>query len=319
MSARPRPGRDPAAPGRDARLVECVPNFSEGRRRAVIDSIIAPLRSRRGAHLLDWRADPDHNRLVATLVGEPTAVQEAVLAAAAAAVAGIDMRVHRGAHPRIGAVDVVPFVPLRGISMAECVTLARGFGERFNRELRVPVYLYEEAALLPERRSLEKVRKGELETLAREIGQPGRRPDIGEPCLHPSAGATAVGARAFLLAFNVNLDSTDIDAARSIARAVRASSGGLPGVKAVGVDLAARGLVQVSINVTDPVASPLHVVFEAVREQAARRGIAVADSELYGMAPADALLAAAAHYLKLGGFDAEQVLELRLLDLPGNP
>jgi glutamate formiminotransferase len=299
--------------------VECVPNFSEGRRREVIDSIIAPLRSQPGAHLLDWRADPDHNRLVATLVGSPGPVQEAVLRAAAAAIAGIDMREHRGAHPRIGAVDVVPFVPLRSIAMAECVEVARGFGERFSRELKVPVYLYEEAAFLPERRSLEKVRKGELETLAKEIGSRDRRPDYGEPRLHPTAGATAVGARAFLLAFNVNLDSTDIDAARSIARAIRASSGGLPGVKAVGVDLAQRGLVQVSINVTDPVASPLAVVFEAVREQAARRGIAVAESELYGMAPAEALLAAAAHYLKLAGFDASQVLELRLLDLPGKP
>jgi glutamate formiminotransferase len=295
-------------------LVECVPNFSEGRRAAAIDAIVAPLRGRPGVRLLDHRADPDHNRLVVSLVGEPEPLVEALLDSCRAAVASVDLRTHRGAHPRIGAVDVVPFVPLRNISMRECVDLAREFGRRFNRETGVPVYFYEEAATRPQRRNLEDVRRGQFEGLCRDIGAPDRAPDVGGPGVHPSAGATAVGARRFLLAFNVNLASRDLAVAKAIAKTVRASSGGLPHVKAVGVDLTERGMVQVSMNLTDHARSPLHLVFERVRAEARSRGVEVAGTELYGMVPAEAMLDAAAHYLQAAGFDPSQVIELRLLD-----
>ena len=296
-------------------LVECVPNFSEGRRPEVIEAIVAPFRSRRGVSLLDWRADADHNRLVVSLAGEPGPLQEALLESAKAAIACIDLRLHEGAHPRIGAVDVIPFVPLRGISMEDCVTLARGFGRRFSRETGVPVYLYEEAALRPERRRLEAVRRGQFEALREEIARPDRAPDFGQARVHPSAGATAIGARRFLVAFNVNLATADLDVAKSIARTVRESGGGMPHVKAVGVALKERGMVQVSMNVTDHEKAPLHLVLEAVRSEAGRRGVAVAETELYGLAPAAALLDSAAHYLQLAGFTRDQAIELRLLDL----
>ena len=298
-------------------LVECVPNYSEGRRNQVIDAIVAPFRGREGVHLLDWRADRDHNRLVVSLVGEPAPLQDALMESARAAISSIDLRGHTGAHPRIGAVDVVPFVPLRGITMEECVVVARDFAARFARETGVPVYLYESAALRPERRNLEVVRKGQFEALVKGIGSPGRAPDVGAAHLHPSAGATAIGARQFLVAFNINLHSTDMTVARSIARTVRASGGGLSHVKAVGVDLKERGMVQVSINVTDYTKNPLLEVLDLVRKEASQRGVAVAETEIYGLVPADALLATASHALQLAGFDASQVLDLRLLDLTG--
>jgi glutamate formiminotransferase len=296
-------------------LYECVPNYSEGRRAEVIEAIVAPFRAAPGVHLLDARADADHNRLVVSLVGEPGPLQEALLASARQAIASIDMRTHTGAHPRIGAVDVVPFVPLRGATMADCISLARGFGRRYAAETGVPVYYYEEAALRPERRGLEAVRRGQVEALRSEIGNPDRQPDAGEPRLHPTAGATAVGARPFLVAFNVNLDTPDMGIAKAIARTIRASGGGMPHVKAVAVDLAARGLSQVSINITDAEKAPLLAVLDRVREEAGRRGARVLDTEIYGMVPAAALLASAAGALQLAGFDQSQVLELALLDL----
>jgi glutamate formiminotransferase len=200
--------------------------------------------------------------------------------------------------------------------MEECVELARDFAARFARETGVPVYLYESAALRQERRNLEVVRKGQFEALVNEIGSPDRTPDVGPPRLHPSAGATAVGARPFLVAFNINLRSTDMSVARAIAKTIRASGGGLSHVKAVGVDLKERGMVQVSINVTDYTVNPLHVVLELVRQEASLRGVAVAETEIYGLVPADALFAAASHTLQLAGFESSQVLDLRLLDLP---
>jgi glutamate formiminotransferase / 5-formyltetrahydrofolate cyclo-ligase len=302
-----------------ARLVECVPNFSEGRRPETIDAIVAPFRGRRGVTLLDYRADPDHNRLVVSLVGEPDPIQEAVLEAARAAISAIDLRTHVGAHPRIGAVDVIPFVPLRNVTMEECVRLARAFGRRYAQETGVPVYLYEDAALRPERRRLEEVRRGQFEALVREIGLPERAPDFGPAAVHPSAGATAIGARAFLVAFNINLRSRDIAAARAIAKRVRASGGGLSHVKAVGIDLADKAMVQVSINVTDYRVNPLHEVYARVAAEAASMGIEVAEAEIYGLVPAEALVAAAAHALKLTGFEAAQVIDLRLLDMLAGP
>jgi glutamate formiminotransferase len=299
-----------------ARLVECVPNFSEGRRPAVIDAIVAAFRDRPGVHLLDSRADPDHNRLVVSLVGDPVPLQEVLLDAARTAVQMIDLRKHRGAHPRIGAVDVVPFVPVRNITLEECVLIAREFAGRFARELHVPVYLYEAAALRADRRNLEHVRKGQFEALVSE-GMAGedRAPDAGPGAVHPSAGATAVGARPFLVAFNVNLESRDIEAARAIARKIRTSGGGLPNVKAVGISLEARGMVQVSINLTDYRITPIERVFAAVRDEAGRLGIEIAASEIYGLVPAAALIDAARASLKLADFDQSQVIDLRLLDL----
>jgi glutamate formiminotransferase len=297
-----------------ARLVECVPNFSEGRRPEVIAAIVAPFRGRPGVRLLDYRADPDHNRLVVSLAGEPVPLADALLASCRVAVEAIDLRTHRGAHPRIGAVDVVPFVPLRNLSMEECVGVARDFGRRFNRETGVPVYFYEEAATRPQRRNLEDVRRGQFEALCREIGTPDRAPDLGIPAVHPSAGATAVGARRFLVAFNVNLATRDLSIAKAVAKAVRASSGGLPHVKAVGVDLADRGMVQVSMNLTDHARTPMHLVLDRVRAEARSRGAEVAETEIYGMVPVSAMLDAAAHGLQAAGFDPSQVIEMRLLD-----
>jgi glutamate formiminotransferase len=301
-------------------LVECVPNFSEGRRPDVIEAILAPLRGRRGVHLMDHRADPDHNRLVVTLVGEPGALEGALIQAARAAVSRIDLRTHRGAHPRIGAVDVVPFVPLRQFTMEQCVDFARAFARRYAAELGVPVYLYEAAARRPQRRNLEQVRRGQFEALAAEgLASEARVPDEGPPALHPSAGATAIGARPFLVAFNVNLASRDIAAAREIARSIRTSGGGMPAVKAVGIALEQQGMVQVSVNLTNFRISSMFQVFTAVREQAARRGIEVHGSEVYGMVPAEALIDAARSALMLRDFDLVQVLELRLLDLADAP
>jgi glutamate formiminotransferase len=303
-------------------LFECVPNYSEGRRREVIDQILSPFRSRTGLYLLDQRADPDHNRLVVTLAGEPEPLQEALLASARAAIALIDLRVHTGEHPRIGAVDVIPFVPLRGAGMEDAVSLARGFAALYARETSVPVYLYEEAALRPDRRNLEDVRRGQFEALLKEASLPERAPDIGPRALHPSAGATAIGARQFLIAFNVNLQSQDIALARRIARKIRTSGGGLPRVKAVGVALKERGLVQVSVNLTDYRVTPPSAVLDLVRAEAAQAGVGVLETELYGMVPAAALLQEAARRLQVAGFDEGQVLDLRLLDLstdPGEP
>jgi len=300
-------------------LVECVPNYSEGRRPEVIEELVRPFRSRPGVHLLDHRADPDHNRLVVTLVGEPGSLQEALLESARAAVSRIDLRTHRGAHPRIGAVDVIPFVPVRGIGMEDCVALARAFAERYTAALGVPVYLYEAAARRADRRGLEQVRKGQFEALAAEgLESERRRPDAGPPVLHPSAGATAIGARPFLVAYNVNLRSRDLQAANEIAHAIRASSGGMPAVKAVGVALEHQGMVQVSINLTDYRVTSIQRAFTAVKDLAARRGIQVDGSEIYGLVPAEALIDAALQALQLSGFELSQVLDLRLLDLEGS-
>ena len=299
-------------------LIECVPNFSEGRRSEVIAAIVDPFRQSQGCFLLDHRADWDHNRLVVSLVGEPGPIQEALLEATKAAIRHIDLEQHRGGHPRIGAVDVIPFVPLRNLTMEGCVELARSFGRRYHEETGVPVYFYEEAAIRPERRGLEVIRRGQFEALKEEITRPERHPDVGEPRLHPSAGATVIGARKFLVAFNVNLGTRDLEVARRIARAMRASSGGLGYVKGIGVALTERGLVQVSLNIVDYEKNALYRVLELVRMEAKRWGVEVVESEVYGMVPAAALLESASYYLQLAGFDPGQVIELRLLELLGD-
>lgn len=297
------------------RIVECVPNFSEGRRAEVVKAIADAVASASGAMLLDASADADHNRCVLTLIGEPQAVAEAAFRGVRTAVDLIDMERHTGGHPRIGAADVVPFIPVRGVDMAACVALARSVGERVARELAVPVYLYGEAATVPGRRNLKDIRKGQYEGLKTEIAKAERKPDFGPARMHPTAGATIVGARKPLVAYNVDLSTADKALADAIARKVRASSGGLPNVMAAGIDMAERGRAQVSMNLTDTGVTPVHVAYEAVKESAGAAGADVVESEVIGLVPLEALLDVVRHYLRLPSLRADQVMEARLLDL----
>jgi glutamate formiminotransferase len=259
-------------------LIECVPNFSEGRNQETLHAIDWAIRSVSGVMLLRSEMDPDHNRSVITFAGPPDAVAEGALRGIAAAVERIDLRHHNGVHPRIGAADVVPFVPLDGATLEDCAAVARRTGHAVWEKLGVPVYFYEAAASSPERAPLENVRRGGFE-------HPALTPDLGGPALHPSAGACAIGARKFLVAFNVNLNTTDLSIAKAIARKIRASSGGLPFVKAMGVPLASRNQVQVSMNLTDFEQTPLRQVYEAVNEEAFARGIPIAGTQIVGMIP----------------------------------
>ncbi len=295
-------------------LVQCVPNFSEGRRKDVIEAIVDAAREYDVA-VLDVSPDADHNRTDVTLVGEPETVSESAMALGLEAVERIDMREHSGEHPRMGAIDVVPFVPLLDTSMERCVALAESFATEFAERTEVPTYLYEEAARRPDRDNLAAVREGEYEGLREAIGSdPERAPDFGPEEIHESAGATAVGARFFLLAFNVNLDTADIEVANRIAEGVRHSSGGYRHVKAMGFEIEERGVVQVSMNMTDFRATPLFRVFETIKDEADRYGASVLGSELVGLVPLEPLVRVAEHYLRLEDFDGEQVLERQLLE-----
>lgn len=294
-------------------LVECVPNFSEGRDASKIDSIVEAIQTVPGILLLDRSSDPDHNRSVITMAGEPEIVLEAALRAVGKAAEVIDLREHAGEHPRIGATDVLPFVPVRSISLEECISLARRAGQEIWSRFGIPVYFYESAATYPERKNLAQLRAGNFEGLRDEVlRNPDRRPDVGEPRLHPSAGAIAVGARRFLIAFNINLDTPDLEIAKRVAKAVRQSSGGLPSVKAIAIDLRSRKLAQVSTNLTDFEQTSLRSVFEAVKSEAALLGAGVAGSEIVGLIPQQALDSAAGVDLQLENFSATQVFENRL-------
>lgn len=293
-------------------LIESVPNFSEGRRADVIEAIVGAVRSSGSVRVLDQSSDPDHNRTVLSLAGEPEAVLAGLQALVAACIERIDLRQHKGHHPRMGAVDVIPLVPVRDIPMEECVRLARRLGESIAARHALPVYLYEEAATAPHRRDLAAVRKGEFEGFSEKIKDAAWRPDFGPDHVHPTAGCVAVGAREFLIAFNINLSTPDLEVARKVAQAIRHSSGGLRYVKAMGVMLEDRRLAQVSINMTDFRRTPLHRVFEMVRTEAARWGAGIAGSEIVGLVPQDALLQAAEFYLRIEGFDARRVLERRI-------
>ncbi|HYS74370.1 MAG TPA: glutamate formimidoyltransferase [Thermoplasmata archaeon] len=294
-------------------VVECVPNFSEGRRKDVVDAIGSAIASVAGARILDVQMDPDHNRSVITFVGDRRAVSEAAFRGASAAVERIDMNVHRGEHPRVGALDVLPFVPIAGVTMEDCVALARAVGKRIADELHVPVYLYEAAASRPDRRALPDVRRGEYEGLKAEIEtNPDREPDFGPARLHPTAGACIVGARPVLIAWNVNLRTADVGVAKRIAKAIRESDGGLPAVRAKGFALSGRGLVQVSMNMVDYQRTSLVQTFEAIRVLAAKEGVEIAESEVVGLVPLDALVDGATQYFKLARFHREQILETRL-------
>jgi glutamate formiminotransferase/formiminotetrahydrofolate cyclodeaminase len=302
--------------GRDVdRIVECVPNFSEGRNQTTVRALVHAVESVPGVWLLDQTMDRDHHRSVLSFAGEPDAVVEAAFRAILVATDLIDLRIHKGVHPRVGATDVVPFVPLRGATMGDCIHLAKWLGQRVGRELEIPVFLYEQAALHRDHAPLESVRWGELQGLAfRMDSDPDWVPDFGPPHLHKTAGAIVIGARPPLIAFNVNLHSTDVELARSIAKDIRQSNGGLPHLKAIGVELASRKLVQVAMNLTDYMITPLHVAFEAVRARAAEKGVAVAGSEVIGLVPQAALVQVAAHSLALEQVDSTQVLEIRLED-----
>lgn len=292
-------------------IVECVPNFSEGRRAFIIDEIVAAMTSA-GVQLLDREMDPNHNRAVVTIAGEPAAVAEAAFRGAAAAARLIDLDEHRGEHPRMGATDVIPFVPIRGVTMDDCIALARQVGERIGRELEIPVYLYERAATRPERRDLAYVRRGEYETIKAEIAtNPDREPDFG-PKRVGKAGAVAVGARPFLIAFNVNLATNDLSIAKQIARVTREKGGGLPSVKALGFALHDKGIVQVSMNLTDYTKTGMLAAFRFVQAEAAKRGVQVLGSELVGLVPLEALAQVAREALQLEGFGVQQVVEVRL-------
>jgi len=294
-------------------LVECVPNFSEGRDAAIIDAIVESIVSVGDVVLLDRGSDADHNRSVLTFVGPPAAVAEAALRSVEKAAALIDLTKQQGEHPRIGAADVVPFIPIEGVTLADCVALAERVGHEIWNKLRIPVYFYEAAAKQPERVHLENIRRGQFEALLAEMPTiPERRPDVGDAACHPTAGATVVGARKFLIAYNINLGTADVGIAQRIAKTVRFSSGGFRHVKAMGVLLASRNLAQVSMNLTDFERTPIHVVFEAVRREAERYGVPVVGSEIIGLVPKKALEMAAGYFLRVENFSPDLVLENRM-------
>jgi glutamate formiminotransferase len=296
------------------RLIECVPNVSEGRNVAIVERIVGAVKATSGVTLLDWSADPDHNRAVLTYVGDPEAVLEATQGLCREAFASIDMRNHEGAHPRIGAVDVIPFVPLRGVTDEEAVALSRRLGEWIG-EQGVPVYYYQEAATRPERQSLPDVRRGEYEGLAAKLATPEGAPDAGPAEFNARSGASIVGVRFPLIAFNVNLATSDLSVARRIAEAVRFSSGGYRHVRAMGVALEDKGQAQVSMDILHYEKTPIHRVLETVRSEAARYGVAVAGCELVGLAPMEAFEEVIRHYLQLHDFSVKQVIESRLLEV----
>jgi glutamate formiminotransferase len=296
-------------------LVECVPNVSEGRRPDAIASIVTPLRGVDGIRVLDVSSDASHNRSVLTIVGPPAAFANAIDALFEQAIALIDMRAHQGAHPRLGAVDVVPFIPIDGVTMSECVTLAREAAARVAARFGIPVFLYEEAATRPARRNLADVRRGEFEGLTAKLASAEGAPDFGPAVPHPTAGATAIGARMPLIAFNVNLTTSSLEVAKAIAKAVRQSSGGLPFVKALGINLPERGIVQVSMNLTNYRDTTIQQAFDAVAREATQHGTTVLESEIVGLVPAAALDEATRRRLRLAGFDERQILENRLSGL----
>ncbi len=296
------------------KIVQCVPNFSEGRRVEVIEEIVGSIKNVKEVTLLDYSYDESHNRSVVTFIGEPEAVVEAAFQAAKTAAEEIDMAEHSGGHPRMGATDVIPFIPVKGVDMDDCIELANRLGAKLAEELNIPVYLYEEAAVKPERKNLSDVRRGQYEGLIEAIKEPERKPDFGPAEVNRRAGVTAVGARPPLIAYNINLDTDNVDIAKDIARAIRGSSGGFPSVKGLGIMIEETGKAQVTINVCDFKKVPLHRIFEIVKREASRYGVAIISSEIVGLTPLDALVDAAEFYLQFEGFDRSQVLENRLLE-----
>ena len=293
-------------------IIQCVPNISEGRRAEVVAGIVDAVRRVRGVRLLDYSSDASHNRSVITMAGEAGPLKTAVLALFETALNNIDLRIHTGEHPRLGAVDVVPFVPIEGVTMEDCVALAKDTARSVAERFAVPVYLYEEASSNPLRKNLEDIRRGEFEGLSTKMTTDGWAPDYGPATPHPTAGAAVIGARMPLIAYNINLATDRLDVAKKIAAAIRFSSGGFRYVKAMGVTLADRGIVQVSMNLTNYEKTPIFRVFELVRREAERYGVAVLESEIVGLVPSAALQQSVEWYLQLEGFSANQVLENKL-------
>jgi glutamate formiminotransferase len=293
-------------------VIESVPNVSEGRRPEVVEALAAAVRRVSGVRLLDYSSDASHNRSVFTMAGDAAPLRDAILALFEAATPHIDLRAHSGAHPRLGAVDVVPFIPIEGASMDDCVALAKDTAAAVASRFQVPVYLYEEASTNPARKNLEDIRRGEFEGLAAKMQTPGWTPDFGPSAPHPSAGASVIGARMPLIAYNINLATDRLEVAKKVAAAVRHSSGGFRFVKAMGIPLADRGIVQVSMNLTNYEKTPMVRVFEAVKREAARYGVQILESEIIGLVPSAALTATAAHVLQLERFGADQILENKL-------
>jgi glutamate formiminotransferase len=296
------------------KIIECVPNFSEGRNSKKIEIIVNSFRGKEGVKLLDYQSDMDHNRMVVTVVGEPVPLKTALIEALGSAIEVIDMTQHKGQHPRMGAIDVVPFIPVKNVSMTEAVDISRKVAKEISEKYNLPVFLYEESAGRPERRNLADIRKGQFEAMADKIKQPEWKPDFGPAKIHPTAGVTAVGARMPLVAFNVNLDTNDLTIANDIAKKVRHISGGLRYCKGIGVALKERGIVQVSMNMTDYTKTALFRSFELIKTEAKRYDVNVVGSEIIGLVPMEALIDTAVYYLGIEKFSMEQVLEARIME-----
>ncbi|WP_026476712.1 glutamate formimidoyltransferase [Alkaliphilus transvaalensis] len=296
------------------KIIQCVPNFSEGRDLDKIEKIVNPFRGKDGVKLLDYSRDEDHNRVVVTVVGEPEALKGAMLEAMGVAIEVIDMTQHQGQHPRMGAIDVVPFIPIKNVSMTEAIELSKEVAQEASERYGLPIFLYEKAATSPDRENLAKVRKGEFEGMAEKVKQSEWKPDFGPQAIHPTAGVTAVGARMPLVAFNVNLDTPSLEVANNIAKNVRFLSGGLRYCKAIGIDLQERGITQVSMNMTDYSKTALYRAFELIKIEARRYGVNVVGSEIIGLLPMEALIDTAVYYLGVENFSMEQVLETRIME-----
>ncbi len=296
------------------KILECVPNFSEGRDLKKIEEIVEPFRGKDGVKLLDYQNDEDHNRSVVTAVGEPEALKAAVIESMGIAIKHIDMRSHQGQHPRMGAIDVVPFIPVKNVSVEEAVKISQAAAKEAAAKYKLPIFLYEQSASRPERQNLATIRKGQFEAMAEKLAQPEWKPDFGPAQIHPTAGVTAMGARMPLVAYNVNLDTNQLEIADLIAKKVRHISGGLRYCKGIGIELKDRGIVQVSMNMTDYTKTALYRVFELIRIEARRYGVNVVGSEVIGLVPMEALIDTAAYYLGIENFSMEQVLEYRIYE-----
>jgi glutamate formiminotransferase len=294
------------------KIIECVPNFSEGRDPQKVEKIVEPFRAQKGVKLLDYQTDENHNRMVVTVVGEPAALKKAVIEAMGRAIDVIDMRTHQGQHPRMGATDVVPFIPIKNISMEAAAEFSKDVANAVAKKYSLPIFLYEKSASRPDRQNLANIRKGQFEGMADKIKLPEWKPDCGPQKIHPSAGVTAMGARMPLVAYNVNLDSNNIEIANEIAKRVRHISGGLRYCKGIGIELKDRGVVQVSMNMTDYTKTALYRAFELIKVEARRYGVNVIGSEIVGLVPMEALMDTAAYYLRLENFSVNQVLEARI-------
>ncbi len=294
------------------KIIECVPNFSEGRNPQNIEKIVAPFRGKKGVKLLDYQTDEDHNRMVVTVVGEPDDLKTAVIEAMGCAIEVIDMNTHQGQHPRMGATDVVPFIPIRNVSMEEAIAFSIQVAKEAAQQYSLPIYLYEKSAGRPARQNLANIRKGQFEGMAEKIKKPEWKPDLGPEKIHPTAGVTAIGARMPLVAYNVNLDSDNIEIANDIAKKIRHISGGLRYCKGIGIELKDRDLVQVSMNLTDYTQTALYRAFELIKIEARRYGVNIIGSEIVGLVPMEALMDTAAYYLGLEDFSSNQVLETRI-------